>query len=145
MTENNQQTEDILDIIEKYAKEYGADAYIDEFRLRELELKIPGIKGKWASYKAVNRAKLFKLKRERDKLLDEGVDIIKSKRESQGNPISNKGAEFILKKSTQYREVNDKIEKLTILCDYFDDCLKNIQSIGFDIKNLIDTTKIEEM
>jgi len=137
--------EDILDILERYSKEYHEDTVLDDFRLREVELKVPGIKGKWASYKAVNYAKLLKLKRQREELLDEGISIVKQKREDDGNPVSLKGAEYILRKSSNFRELDNKISILTLLCEYFDDSLKNIQSIGFDIKNLVDTIKMDEM
>ena len=142
---NESMPEDILDILEQYSKEYHEDTVLDDFRLREVELKVPGIKGKWASYKTVNYAKLLKLKRHREELLDEGVEIIKNKREDDGNPVSLKGAEYILRKSTKFRELDHKISVLTLLCEYFDDSLKNIQSIGFDIKNLVDTIKMDEM
>ena len=146
MAEDSQVDEnDILTILEEYTSEYYKDTHIDEIKLREMELKVPGLKGKWASYKAINKAKLFKLKKQREELMDNGIDMIKQKREADGNPVSYKGAENILRNTKKFKELNKQIERLTILCDYFEDALKNIQSIGFDIKNLIDTIKLDEM
>lgn len=142
---SNSIQEDLLSIIENYAKEYHEDTLIDEMRLREMELKIPGLKGKWACYKAVNKAQLVKLKNQRDELLDEGVALIKQKKEDEGNPVSLKGAEYILKRSEKYKQLDEKITRLTVLCEYFEDSVKNIQSIGFDVKNLVDTLKLDEM
>ena len=139
-------SDDIIEILTAYADEYSNDSRIDEFRLKEMELKIPGLKGKWASYKAVNKAQLYKLKKERDRLIEEGVPKIKERNEAQGNPvISNKHAENILKQSKMFKELEESINRLTVLCEYFEDALKNMQQIGFDVKNLVDTIKIDEM
>lgn len=140
-----QDNSDIMDIIETYSNEYFEDSIIDECKLREMELKIPSIKGKWATYKGINKAKLFKLKQERVKLIEEAVPAIQQKRESEGHVVSKKGAEFILRGTKKFKDLDEKITKLTILNEYFEDSLKNIQSISFDIKNLVDTIKIDEM
>jgi len=144
MNEKNQ--EDILELLDHYGKEYAQDSTIDEFRLKEMELKIPGLKGKWASYKAVNKARLFQLKEERNHLVEEGVPKLIKRNEESGNPpYSEKRAEYLIRSSKKYKELTDSINKLTILCEYFDDALKNMQQIGFDVKNLVDTIKIDEM
>lgn len=142
---DNQIEPELLVILQKYIDEYALDSAIDELRLREQELKIPGIKGKWASYRAVNKAKLARLKYDRDILLEKGVEMVYDAKQKQGDPITKKGAEYIVKKSEKYLNLDKKITNLTILCEYFDDCLKNMQSITFDLKNLIDTIKIDEL
>ena len=145
MSEENQEPEELMDIIAKYAKEYGEDTHIDELRLREVLLKMAGIKGKWISYKAYNKAKLIKLKRQQEQLLEEGVDIIKQKKENEGHPVSSKGAEMILRNTKRFKELNNKVENLSALVDYFSDSVYAIQNVNWDIKNLIETIKIDEM
>jgi hypothetical protein len=145
MSEENQEPEELMDIIAKYAKEYGEDTRIDELRLREMLLKMAGIKGKWISYKAYNKAALIKLKRRQERILDEGVDIVKQQHEDAGHPILKKGAEEILKNSKKYKEITHKVENLTALVEYFSDSVYAIQNINWDIKNLIETIKIDEM
>jgi hypothetical protein len=145
MTEQNQEPSDLTEILAKYAEEYGKDTYIDELRLREVLLKIAGIKGKWITYKAMNTAKLIKLKKQKQQLLDEGIDMIKQKRDEEGNPVSRRGAEMILKNTKKYRELNERVESLTALVTYFNDSVEAILDINWDIKNLIDNNKMEEM
>lgn len=145
MTEQNQEPSDLMEILAKYAEEYGKDTYIDELRLREALLKIAGIKGKWITYKAMNTAKLIKLKKQQQQLLDEGIDIIKQKKDEEGNPVSRRGAEMILKNTKKYRELDERVESLTALVTYFVDSVKAILDINWDIKNLIDNNKMEEM
>lgn len=145
MSEQNQEPSDLMEILAKYAEEYGKDTYIDELRLREVLLKIAGIKGKWITYKAMNTAKLIKLKKQKQQLLDEGIDIIKQKRDEEGNPVSRRGAEIILKNTKKYRELNERVESLTTLVTYFNDSVEAILDINWDIKNLIDNNKMEEM
>lgn len=145
MTEQNQEPSDLMEILGKYAKEYGEDTHIDELRLRETLLKMAGIKGKWITYKAMNRAKLIKLKKQHQQLLDEGVDVIKQKRAEEGNPVSSRGAEMILRNTKKFRELDERIESLSALVDYFSDSVYAIQNINWDIKNVIETIKIDEM
>lgn len=145
MSQENQEPEELMDIIAKYAKEYGEDTYLDELKLRESLLKMAGIKGKWISYKCINKAQLIKLKKQKDKLMDEGVDLIKNKREEDGNPVSKKGAEMIIKDTKRYKELDYKIQTLTALVEYFNDSVDAIKGINWDVKNLLDDIKMDEM
>jgi hypothetical protein len=144
MTQKTQE-EDIVDIVQQYADEYFRDTYVDELKLNEMTLKVPGIKGKWATYKSINRAKLHKLIKQKQELLDSGIEMIKQKRESEGNPVSFKGAENILRNTKKFKELQTEIDRLTILTDYFQDALDCIKSMNWDVKNIIEAIKLDEM
>lgn len=140
-----QDNSDIIEIIDAYSKEYAEDSMIDEYRLREMLLKIAGIKGKWVTYKAINKAKLYKLKQKRDNLIEEAVPAIQQKREDEGHNVTKRGAEMILRSTKKFKDLDNSITKLTILSEYLEDSVKCIQFINNDIKNLIDTIKVDEM
>jgi hypothetical protein len=136
--------ETLEEILESYIKEYNIDVFIDEMRLREIELKIPSLKNKWSGRKAIHRAKLVELKKRLADYETNGVDMIKSEMEKKGEMISRAGAENILKKTEAYKILISDIEKLNVLYSFFESCEKNMQSMTFDVKNLVETIKIEE-
>jgi hypothetical protein len=144
MSNNNQENLSIPELTQKYIQEFYVDSNIDPLRIREVMLKMLSIKGKWASYKAVHRMKLNQLKSEQKRLIYEGVELIKNKRESEGNPVSSKGAGEILKNKKKYRELDEKIDNLNDLCIFFDDCLKSIM-YDKNIQSWVETTKLEEL
>ena len=138
-------SKDIEEIAEDYAKELLHDSILDDTRLREIELKIPGIKAKWATYRSINNARLYKLNVERNRLVADGVKMIVKKREAEGNPVSQKGAEYMLKHSEQYLNLTQRIDKLEFLANTFTDYLYVIKGITYDVKNLVETIKVDEM
>jgi hypothetical protein len=141
----NKQKQDVEEIVKEYIEEYSKDVNFDETRLREYELIIPGLKGKWSGYKAINKAKLNKLKRERESLLEHGVDAVYNQKKDAGDNVTKKGAEEILKRSKTFKEIDHKVDELYVLVELFESCELNMRQLGFDIKNLIDTIKLDEM
>ena len=140
-----QDDSDIMEIIDTYSKEYAEDTIVDEFRLNEMLLKIPGIKGKWVTYFSINQAKLYKLTKEAENLIEEAVPVIQQKRETEGHNVTKKGAEMIVKNTKKYKELSDKISKLKVLDQYFQRSLGMIQYINQDLRNFIDSKKMDEM
>lgn len=136
--------EDIKDVLEKYINDYQNDVIIDEFRLKEIELKVPSLKGKWSAIKARNKAELIRMKAELDDYVNTSLPILIQKSNESGNPLSKTKAEYKLKQSKKYKEHKNKIDNLSILVEFFESCEKNIQSMGFDIKNLVETIKLDE-
>ena len=78
-------------------------------------------------------------------MLEDGVGVVYNQRKDSGNNVTMAGAEAILKRSNIYREINQKVGRLTVLVELFESCEKNMQYINNDVKNLIDVIKLEEM
>lgn len=137
--------ESLETIIQNYINEYANDVKINEERLREVELKVPGLKGKWSGRKAINLAKLYELKKLRDNYIENNLDKLINKLKDNGEIVTKMGAEKMLRNSAKMKDILDNIKRLEILCEFFESCEKNMQSMGFDVKNLVDTIKIDEM
>ena len=50
-----------MDLLDKYIKELGEDTSLDEFTVRDVQMKLPAIKHKWAG-------RLMRLKLDNEKL-----------------------------------------------------------------------------
>lgn len=138
--------QDLEKVVEIIAKEYRDDVYLDQLNLREMELRAPSLKGKWSEMRWRHRAKLFNVKQTRDDMVNPNmVRMVREKKETEGHSMTLKSAELLIKNSSKYKELNGKVERLEIICGFLESCEKNMQSIGFDIKNLVDTIKIDEM
>jgi len=63
-------------LLEDYIKELENDLKIDELILKDYQLKLPGIKHKWAGRCIRHKLELVDIKKKREKLKKEIVDKI---------------------------------------------------------------------
>lgn len=140
---NNDET--IEDVLNTYIAEYNTDVQFDEFTLREMELKVPGLKNKWSGRKAIHKARYYQICDEIDNFINDNIDRIIKKSDDVGKKVNKIGAESIIKKSREYKDLITKKNNLKVLTDYFESCEKNIMSLGFDVKNLVETIKLDQM
>lgn len=138
--------DDLEKSINKFAKELLNDTHLDELRLIEIELKIPNVKAKWSMYYAVNKAKLNRLKTELEDVIESNIDNVMKFRAKEGNPVSAKGAENIIRKSKKVKELENRIKKMEILCEYLGKNLEVvIKNLNWDVRNVVDTRKLDEI
>jgi hypothetical protein len=135
---------DLFELIEKYEQEYKRDSTINELQIDTESLRISTLKGKWTGYKVYNQARILYLEREKERIIEDGIEIVMTKHKESGNPITKNGAEVILKKSNHYKSLDTRIKNLKILCELFEANEKNIASISFDIKNYLAAKQLEE-
>lgn len=126
-------------VLTNYIKELNDDVKLTNFNLREKSLLCSSIWAKWISY-------LFLEKDNLQRILDAKQKIIKSKM------ASSKVQDSILKmKSEEKMSENDEnIKKLNALfkttqdnIDFIERALSMLSSFGFNIKNSIETLKLQ--
>lgn len=126
-------------ILANYVKELNSDVKITEFNLREKSLTCSSIWAKWISY-------LFLEKENLQRILDAKQKILKSK------SSSSKLQDSILKMKSEEKlsENDENIKKLNVLFKNTQDCIDFIEhslnllsSFGFNIKNAIDSLKLQ--
>jgi hypothetical protein len=135
MDENN-----LVKAIKKIQAEYELDIKFDELTQEEMLLKIPSLKSKWSTYLSVHEAELKQMKCDRDELLENIKNTIKEK---SLKPITNNAAENMARKSKKFIENNEKIKQMEGLIIYLERLHTNMQSMTWEMKNLIDYQKRE--
>lgn len=127
-------------MIENYIKELESDLKIDELNLKEYQLKLPGIKHKWAGRYIRHKQELYEFKAKREEIKKRLVEQIQETSPVKLSlPIIEKTAE----KHSEFKEIDKKISELTLVTELLEKAEKTLSSTSYDLKNLIDIIKLE--
>lgn len=127
------------ELIDLYSKELEQDTDIDILDVLDKQRRLPNIRHKW-QFRLMNAKRdLLKLEEaEKDflnkVLSDCPVDLSKAKAAKKAENDSN------------YRVLQTSIKEYLILIEYLEVAVnKNLYQMGYDIKNLIDLMKFEQL
>jgi hypothetical protein len=128
-----------MEIIEKYRIELEKDTDVNELNLKEAQMKLPGIKHKWASRYINHKMELQKLKKmEKEaisKLIEKMSDDVELSKIAKEKKI--KSHELIIK-------INEKIIEQERCLEYIDSVNQIFKSMTYDIRNLVEIMKLEQ-
>ena len=127
------------EILSNYIKELTDDVKINDFNIKEKSFTCSSIWAKWLSY-------LFLEKENLQRIIDAKQKIIKKKTESN----SSKTSILRLKSNDKIVENDDNMQKLNVLfkntqdcIDYIEKALGILNSFGFNIKNALESLKLQ--
>ena len=127
-------------LFDKYKRELEEELVIDDFRLKDLQSKLPAIKHKWV-------ARLIEQKIEKKKLCDlrdKGInDLSEDIRESQPVQVSDKTVQQLASRNEVIQKIDKRIHDCEILIEYLEKVETVCRSITYDIKNIIEIKKLE--
>jgi len=131
-----------MDTLEKYILEVEEDTTFDRLTVSDKQMKLPGIKHKWAARIIHHRKQIYKLKdlklAAKEKII---ADIIKEAKVTLTTPVLEKKAEQNLLVKKVRNQIRD--EELIVL--YLEKVEKILHSTSFDMRNLADLMKLEEL
>ena len=135
MTENKKST------IEKYKEELEVDTQIDELNLKEMQLKLPAIKHKWAARYIIAKQDLRKLQ-DIQEVAEEKIGI----KINQNAPVklSDRAIKTKVITNETYKKIRREIINQKLLIEYLEKAEQVFKSMTFDIKNAIDLMKLEQ-
>ena len=125
---------------DKYKTELTEELDLSDFNMKDVQMKLPGIKHKWVARLIDQKIELNKLK----KLKAEAIETVSQKLRKENVVILSDAA--LSKQSEKHelvRKILDKIEETEILIEYLERVEKVCSSTSYDIKNLIDIKKME--
>lgn len=127
-------------LLEEYIKELENDLKIDELILKDYQLKLPGIKHKWAGRCIRHKLELVEIKKKREKLKKEIVDKIQEQSPVKlAFPVVERTAE----KCSEIVDIDAKIKEIELVIELLEKSEKTLSSTSYDIKNLVDIIKLE--
>lgn len=129
-----------IDIFNKYKAELEEELGLNDFNMKDVQMKLPAIKHKWVARLIQQKIELNKYK----KMKIDAVEAIvqKLRREaiaSISDPMLARQAE----KNETVQKINSKIDETEILIEYLEKVERVCSSTSYDIKNLIDIKKLE--
>ena len=131
-----------MSLLEEYVREMGADVELDEFNLKESQMKLPAIKHKWAGRLIRHKQDIHITQSERRSLVKTLVEKIQSTAEYK---VTIPAAEKVAYKHEDVLKLSDKIRDYELVIEFLEKCDRIFNSMTYDIKNLIEIIKMETL
>jgi len=126
--------------LERYIKELESDVVLDELNLKEAALTLPAKKAKWVSRLMIEKSNLIELNKKKNQIIKSAVEEV---RKESGVRLAQPVLERAAEKHPMVEEIHLQIKEKESVVEFLEKIEKTMQSIGFDIKNLIELIKME--
>jgi hypothetical protein len=131
-----------VSLLDQYISEIEKDLQINEFNLKDSSMKTPARKHYWVSKLIRHKKNLLILKKQRDNIKREIVDKIV---EESPVKITTPVAEKASYKHDKMKEISEKISNEELIIEFLEKTEKTFSAVGFDIKNIIEIMKMEQL
>jgi phenylalanyl-tRNA synthetase alpha subunit len=132
----------VMELLEKYIEEVGQDLVLDDFNIKEQSLRLPARKHFWV-------ARLIQAKIERNKLFAKKKQLKKNitKEVIATSPVklTQSAAEQAAERHDTLMEITSKIKELDVVTEYLEKVEKIMSQMGYEIKNIVEVMKMEQM
>jgi CRISPR/Cas system CMR-associated protein Cmr3 (group 5 of RAMP superfamily) len=126
-------------LFKEYENEIIFDTKIDELNLLQKQLELPAIKHKWI-FRLINH------KRELNNLLKkrkEIKEVVLQKLDCIPKGIPKKIIESKIDSSEQIQIIDQEISEINIMIEYLEKIEHIFKTMSYDLKNIVDITKLE--
>ena len=131
-----------MELLKKFIEDVGKDLVLDDFNLKEAQMRLPARKHFWVARlmeAKIKRGELLNKKKTLKKTLTKGVI------ETSPVKISQAAAESAAERHDAVQELSSKIYECNMIIEYLEKVEKVMGQMGFDIKNIIDVQKMEQL
>tara|TARA_R110002167_G_scaffold9579_17_gene44358 strand:+ start:4738 stop:5145 length:408 start_codon:yes stop_codon:yes gene_type:complete len=126
----------------EYIDEMEADVFVDELCVKEVQMKLPGIKHKWVGRLMTHKVIIAKLYRKKEDLKKQTAE--KMKTTSMYN-MSDNGLDKLIEKQDTVVDINNEIASHQLIVEFLDKTEKIFSSLTWDIKNIVELIKLETL
>lgn len=129
-----------VETLDAYMKELSADTSLDEFTMRDVQMKLPAIKHKWVG-------RLMRSKIQKENLIRKKKALVSTmcSKLIEESPI-NLSIPVARQKVVQHQTILDmdsNIKDCEMIIEFLEKAEKIFNSMTFDIKNLTEIMKLE--
>lgn len=129
-----------FELFQKYQSQVEKDLRFNQYNVQDLTMRLPGLKHFWVGKLIEAKINLKKLEDKKKEL----IDTLQNKTRPEIGLSKVSMANIVLNNDT-VREINNKIEEYKIIVEYLEKVEKIFHNASFDIKNYIETIKIDEV
>ena len=130
-----------MELLQRYIKEIEQDLKIDEFNIKEVQMRAPGRKHFWASRMINHKVELEKLKSDKLKLKKQIIAALADKNEMN---LSMAALEKAAENAAEVQTINDKLKELEFIVELLEKTEKTLASLSFDLSNCIKIMALEQ-
>jgi len=129
-----------MEILEQYIIELEKDVRVDQFNVRDCQMKLPAFKHKWVGRLMRHKHEVVKLKQKKHQI----KKVVASKiQESSTYKVSKPVADKAADNHESIIDIQNTIEELAIIIEFLEKAERILSSMTFDIKNIVEIMKLE--
>tara|TARA_R100001377_G_C3093028_1_gene76571 strand:- start:52 stop:447 length:396 start_codon:yes stop_codon:yes gene_type:complete len=131
-----------MEQLQRYIEEIGKDLVLDDFNIKEQSLRLPARKHYWVARlieAKIERNQTFERKKQLKRNIT--IEVIAN------SPVklSHSSAEQAAERHESLAALTSRIQELTTIIEYLEKVEKVMSAMGFDIKNVVELIKMEQM
>lgn len=129
-------------MLKRYKEEIGKDLLITDFNIKEIQLKLPSRKHFWAARLIDAKINLQSLINKKKHLKKTLVGKIITEAPVK---LTQQTAEIAAESTDELVSITNSIKEFEFIVEYLEKVEKIMSGMGFDIKNIIEIQKLEQL
>ena len=129
-------------MLKKYIEDINKDLYLDDFNLKEVQMRLPARKHFWV-------ARLIEAKIKRNTLFGKKKKLKKDlvKKVIQDSPvrINPTAAETAAERYDSVVSINNSIKEQDTIIEYLEKVEKILSTMHWEVKNIVDINRMEQL
>ena len=131
-----------MELLKKYIEEITKDLQLDDFNIKESQMRLPARKHFWVARLMDAKIKRNSLFRDKKQLKKE---VVKKVITDSPVRISQSAAESAAERHESISKLNERISEQDSIIEYLEKVEKIMGQMHWDIKNIIDINKMEQL
>jgi hypothetical protein len=129
-----------MEVLDRYIQEMSEDTALDEFTMKDVQMKLPGIKHKWTGRLIRSKIQKGNLSKKRQKHINKLTDKLLAESPIKVSvPIARQKVET----HESITAIDDEIRECEFIIHFLEKVERILNSMTFDIKNLTEIMKLE--
>lgn len=129
-----------MDTLENYIIELEKDVKLDQFNIRDCQMKLPAFKHKWVGRLMRHKFEIVRLNQQKYTLKKKVAEKIQS---STTYKVTKPVAEKAAANHDSIVDITHRIEELNVLIEFLEKAERILSSMTYDIKNLVEIMRLE--
>ena len=131
-----------MELLKKYIEEITKDLQLDDFNIKEAQMRLPARKHFWVARLIESKIKRNSLFRDKKQLKKE---VVKKVISDSPVRISQSAAESAAERHESISKLNESISEQDAIIEYLEKVEKIMGQMHWEIKNIIDINKMEQL
>ncbi len=131
-----------MELLKRYKEEIGNDLIINDFNIKDVQLKLPSRKHFWV-------ARLIDAKIEHGRLLKKRkllkTALVKKIMQESPVKLTVTTAESAADSTDEIQTINDSIKEYDYIIEYLEKVEKIMSSMHWEIKNIVELNRLEQL